>query len=145
MGFRQFYPNHSVIRSLVLMHQQKILQQMLHVAQLAEDDYGSVQCIAHEAIGLSQAFPIIINMSSPMRATTFPSQVETMLTQYQGGGGYSTNSTWSTAGSSHGQPCPWNCFGCGGPHPTPSTRTELMLIFDPIGRYQMFGSMLQGT
>jgi hypothetical protein len=117
-GFRHFFPDHSVIQSLVSTHQRKILQQMLQAAQQAEDDYGSTQRIAREAIGLSQAFPVGAKPGGPVRASAFPSQSETTLTRYaQGGGGYSTDSTRSTAGSSRGPPCPWNCFGCGGPHP----------------------------
>jgi hypothetical protein len=54
-----------------------------------------------------------------MLAPAFPSQAETTLTRYsQGGRGYSTDSTQSTAGSSQrGPPHRWNCFGCSGPHP----------------------------
>ena len=116
-GFRRFFPDHSVIQPLASTHQRKILQQMLRAAQQAEDDYGSTQRIAREAIGMSQAFPIVASPGTPVRAAAFPSQAETTLTRYQGGGGYSTDSTRSTAGSSRGQPRPWNCFGCGGPHP----------------------------
>jgi hypothetical protein len=117
-GFRRFFPDHSVIQLLVLMHQQKILQQMLQAAQQAEDNYGSTQHIARKAIGLSQAFPVGAKPGGPVRAPTFPSQAETTLTRYaQGGKGYSTDSTRSIAGSSQGPPRPWNCFGCGGPHP----------------------------
>jgi hypothetical protein len=117
-GFCRFFPDHSVIQSLISTQQLKILQQMLRAAQQAEDDYGSTQRIARKAIGLSQAFPVVAKLGGPVRAPAFPSKAETMLTQYaQGGGGYSTDSTRSTAGSSRGPPCLWNCFGCGGPHP----------------------------
>ncbi len=118
-GFRRFFPDHSVIQSLILTHQQKTLQQMLRAAQQAEDDYGLTQRITREAIGLSQAFPVGAKPGGPTLAPAFPSQAETTLTRYpQGGEGYSTDSTRSTAGSSRGgPPCPWNCFGCGGPHP----------------------------
>ncbi len=117
-GFRRFFPDHSVIQSLVSTQQRKILQQMLQAAQQVEDDYSSTQRIACKAIGLPQAFPVGAKPGGPIRAPAFLSQAETTLTRYaQGGGGYSTNSTWSTAGSSQGPPCPWKCFGCGGPHP----------------------------
>jgi hypothetical protein len=77
-----------------------------------------MQRIAQEAIGLSQAFPVSPKPWGPVHAPAFSSQVETTLTRYaQGGRGYSTNSTWSTAGSSRGPPRTWNCFGCSGPHP----------------------------
>jgi hypothetical protein len=91
---------------------------MLRAAQQVEEDYGSMQRIAREAIGLSQAFPVGAKPGGPVSAPAILSQAETTLTRYaQGGGGYSTNSTRSTAGSSQGPARPWNCFGCGGPHP----------------------------
>jgi hypothetical protein len=73
-----------------------MLQKMLQAAQQAEDDYGSMQHIAHEAIGFSQAFIAgAVTGGSPL-APAFPSQAETMLAHYSVGGGYSTDGSWMT-------------------------------------------------
>jgi hypothetical protein len=42
-GFQRNFPQHSVVQPLDATHQWKILQEMLQVAQQAEEDYGSVQ------------------------------------------------------------------------------------------------------
>jgi hypothetical protein len=118
MGFCQFFPNYSIIQSLNSTHQQKMLQQMLQAAQQAEGNYGSMQHIAREAIGLSQAFTAgTITGGSPL-TPAFPSQAETTLAHYLVGGGYSTDGSQVTDRSGgQGPPCTWTCFGCGSPHP----------------------------
>ncbi len=74
------------------MHQRKMLQQMLQVAQQAKDDYGSMQRIARKAIGLSQAFTAGAMTGGPPLGPAFPSQAETTLARYfPGGSGYSTD------------------------------------------------------
>jgi hypothetical protein len=42
-GFQRDFPQHSIVQPLDATHQLKILQEMLQVAQQAEEDYGSVQ------------------------------------------------------------------------------------------------------
>ncbi len=55
-GFRRCFPDHSVVQVLEGSHQRCTLQLMLKAAQQAEEDFTSMQCIACNAIGLSQAF-----------------------------------------------------------------------------------------
>ena len=57
---------------------------MLSAAQQAEDKYASTQRIAHEAIGLSQAFSAGAMPVGPALAPAFP---RTTLTHYALGGG----------------------------------------------------------
>jgi hypothetical protein len=66
---------------------------MLQAVQQAEEDYGSVQQAAREAVGLSQAF---ISGGVSVGATAFPSQAKKTLARYSPGGGHSTDSS-STA------------------------------------------------
>ncbi len=55
-GFRRNFPDHSVIQPLDAAHQRKVLQEMLQVAQTAEDDFLMITRVSREAVGLSQAF-----------------------------------------------------------------------------------------
>ncbi len=55
-GFRCLFPQHSTVQSLNATHQWKTLQEMLQAAQQAEDDFLTATRVAHEAVGLSQAF-----------------------------------------------------------------------------------------
>jgi hypothetical protein len=110
MGFRRFFPHHSVIQSLNTTHQRKILQEMLQASQQAEDDLVSVQHVAREAVGLSQAF---VTGGTSVGVAAFPSQAEKTLAQYSPGGGHSTDSS-SKVPEGGGSWYP--CFGCGGPH-----------------------------
>jgi hypothetical protein len=132
-GFRRFFPDHSVIQLLNSTHQRKTPQQMLQAAQQEEDNYGSTQRIAREAIGLSQAFPVGAAPGGPTLAPAFPSQAETTLTCYSpGGGGYSTDTTRaSTGGGSRGPPHPWNCFCCGRPHPYSEYKNGKHIVICP--------------
>ncbi len=75
-GFCWFFPHHSVVQTLNATHQKKILQEMLQAAQQAEDDLVSVQCVAHEVVGLSQAF---VTGGTSVGVAAFPSQAEKTL------------------------------------------------------------------
>ena len=55
-GFCPNFPNHSVVQSLNAGHQQKVLQEMLQAAQLANDDFLMITRVSCEAVGLSHAF-----------------------------------------------------------------------------------------
>jgi hypothetical protein len=55
-GYRQYFPQHSLVQLLNATHQQKTLQAMLQAAQQAKDDLLSIQRVAREVMGLSQAF-----------------------------------------------------------------------------------------
>ncbi len=129
-GFRWNFPQHSIIQPLDTMHQQKILQEMLQVAQQAEEDYGSVQRAAREAVGLSQAF---VSGGASVGATAFPSQAKKTLVHYSPGGGHSTNgsSTAPHGGKRNGNVGLWPCFGCGGPHPWSEYRDGKHVILCP--------------
>jgi hypothetical protein len=116
-GFRRFFPGYSNVQSLNATHQRKVLQEMLQAAQQAEDDLASVQRVAREAVGLSQAF---VSSGSSVASTAFPSQAEKTLAKYsyQGSGASTDGSRASeSAGSKNGKVGLWPCFGCGGPHP----------------------------
>ena len=90
---------------------------MLQAAQQAEDDFLTVTCIAREAIGLSQAFSSTATRGVGNQATAgaYPSQAETTLNRYSGGGGYSTDGS-TPSGGGKGKRV-YSCFGCSGPHP----------------------------
>jgi hypothetical protein len=76
MGFRWFFPHHSVVQSLNATHQRKILQEMLQAARQAEGDLVSVQRITRKAVGLSQAF---VTGGTSVGVAAFPSQAEKTL------------------------------------------------------------------
>jgi hypothetical protein len=65
MGFCRCFPDHSVVQALDGSHQRRTLQLMLKAAQQAEDNLTSMQRIARNAIGLSQAFPTAHNRVKP--------------------------------------------------------------------------------
>ncbi len=113
-GFRHCFPNHSIVQALNGSHQRRTLQLMLKAAQQAEDNFTSTQCIAHNAIGLSQAFLAIGHATGSNQALTLPSQAETTLSWYSPWGGRSTK---SAAGQGMRSARPLACYGCGGPHP----------------------------
>ncbi len=115
-GFHQNIPQHSVIQPLDATHQQKILQEMLQAAQQAEEDNGSVQQAAREAVGLSQAF---VSGGASVGATAFPSQAKKTLAHYSPGGEHSRDGSSMPphGGKRNGKVGLWPCFGCGSPHP----------------------------
>ena len=51
IGYRQNFPQHSVVQLLVAAHQRKTLQAMLQAAQQAEDNLLAIQRISREAMG----------------------------------------------------------------------------------------------
>jgi hypothetical protein len=105
---------------------------MLQAAQQAEDDYGSTQHIACEAIGLSQAFTASAVTGEPPLASAFPSQAETTLAHYLAGGGYSIDGSWVTDRSGRqGPPHTWTCFSCGGPHPYSEYKNSNHVVICP--------------
>jgi hypothetical protein len=90
---------------------------MLQAAQQAEDDLVSVQRIAREAVGLSQAF---VSGGLSVASAAFPSQAEKTLAKYSyKGSGASTDGSRASdsVGGKNGKVGLWPCFGCGGPHP----------------------------
>ncbi len=112
-GFWQYFPAHSVVQLLNATHQQKTLQSMLQAAQQAEDNLHAVQCIAREAVGMSQAFHAGATRGIPIVAGAFPSQAKKTLTHYSGDSKSLAASNTLCGGGLR----PWSCFGCGGPHP----------------------------
>ncbi len=116
-GLCRLFPWHSTVQSLNAAHQWKTLQEMLQAAQQAEDDFLTVTCVARKAVGLSQAFPATATggVGNQETAGAFPSQAETTLTRYSGGGGYSADGS-TPLGGGKGKRV-YSCFGCGGPHP----------------------------
>ncbi len=113
-GFRCCFPDHSIIQALDGSHQHRTLQFMLKAAQQAEDDFTSMQRIARDAVGLSQAFPVIGHATGSNQALALPSQAKTTLSRYSPRGGGSTE---SAAGQGARTARPLACYGCGGPHP----------------------------
>jgi hypothetical protein len=87
---------------------------MLKAAQQAEDNFTSMQRIACNSIGLSQAFLAIAHATGSNRAMALPSQAKTTLSQYSPWGGRPTK---SAAGQGMRTARPVACYGCGGPHP----------------------------
>jgi hypothetical protein len=76
----------------------------------------SVQRIAREAVGLSQAFA---SGGLSVASAAFPSQVEKTLLKYSyQGSGASTDGSRAldSVGGKNGKVGLWPCFGCGGPH-----------------------------
>jgi hypothetical protein len=116
-GYRQYFPQHSVVQSLNAAHQRKTLQAMLQAAQQAEDDLLAVQRIAREAMGLSQAFHAgAVAGGATQIVGAYPSQAEQTLRRYPQEGGQGPSTPMGTRGSPSGNRG-WTCFGCGGPHP----------------------------
>jgi hypothetical protein len=116
-GFCRLFPQHSVVQPLNAAHQTKALQAMLKAAQQAKDDFMMVTRVAHEAVGLSQAFLTNATSGGVRPAGVFLSQAETMLNRYSGGSGHSTDgSATSVSGGGRGKQF-FACHGCGGPHP----------------------------
>ncbi len=113
-GFRRCFPDHSIVQVLDGSHRRRTLQLMLKAAQQAEDNFMSTQRIAHNAIGLSQAFPVIGHATGSNQALALPSQAETTLSRYSPRGGHSTK---SAAGQGARTARLLACYGCGGPHP----------------------------
>jgi hypothetical protein len=113
-GFCHCFPDHSIIQALDGSHQRRTLQLMLKAAQQAEDAFTLMQCIARDAIGLSQAFPVIGHATGSNQALALPSQAETTLSRYSPRGGCSTK---SAAGQGTRTARPLACYGCGGLHP----------------------------
>jgi hypothetical protein len=89
-GFCHCFPDHSIAQALDESHQRHTLQLMLKAAQQAEDNFTLTQCIARNAIGLSQAFPAIAHATRSNQAMALPSQAETTLSRYSPRGGRPT-------------------------------------------------------
>ena len=104
----------SIIQALDGSHQRHTLQLMLKAAQQAEDDFTSMQRIARDAIGLSQAFPVIGHATGSNQALALPSQAKTTLSWYSPRRGRLTK---SAAGQGTRTARPLACYGCEGPHP----------------------------
>jgi hypothetical protein len=116
-GFCRLFPQYSTVQSLNTAHQLKTLQEMLQATQQAKDDFLTVTRVARKAVGLSQAFSATTTGGVGNQATAgayYPSQAETTLTRYSGGGGYSTDGTTPSGGGESKRV--YSCFGCGGPH-----------------------------
>jgi hypothetical protein len=113
-GFCRYFPQHSVVQLLNVTHQRKTLQAMLQATQQAEDDLHAIQCIAREAVGMSQAFHASATGGLQTVAGAFPSQAEMTLTRYS-----SDSKSQAASHPPHGSGLqrPWSCFGCGRPHP----------------------------
>ncbi len=79
-GCRRYFPQHSIVQLLNAAHQKKTLQAMLQAAQQAEDDLLAVQCVAQEAMGLSQAFHAgAVAGGATQIIGAYPSQAEQTL------------------------------------------------------------------
>jgi hypothetical protein len=116
IGFRCYFPQHSIVQLLNATHQRKTLQAMLQAAQQAEDDLHAVQRVAQEAVGLSQAFHASGTGEVQPTAPAFPSQAEKTLAGYLLDKGSLAASPPGTH-SNHGTQRTWTCFSCSGPHP----------------------------
>ena len=117
-GFHRLFPQHSTVQSLNAAHQWKTLREMLQAAQQAEDDFLTVTRIARKAVGLSQAFSATTtggDLGNQATAGAYPSQAETTLTRYSGGGGYSTDGSTPSGGGESKRV--YSCLSCGGHHP----------------------------
>jgi hypothetical protein len=113
-GFCRYFPQHSVVQLLNTTNQQKTLQAMLQAAQQAKDDLHTVQRVAQEVVGMSQAFHASATGGLQTAASAFPSQAKKTLTCYSLDRNLPAVSHSPCGG---GTQCPWSCFGCGGPHP----------------------------
>jgi hypothetical protein len=90
---------------------------MLKAAKQAKDDFMMVTLVAHEAVGLSQAFPTNTTGIGVRPTGAFPSQAKTMLNRYFGGSGRSTDGSATSASGGGRSKQFFACHGCGGPHP----------------------------
>ncbi len=115
-GFCHLFPQHSTLQCLNTAHQLKTLQGKLQAAQQAEDDFLTVTHVACEATSLSQAFLAAAagGVGTQGTAGAYPSQAKTILTQYSGGRGYSTDGSTASGGGEGKQA--YSSFGCSGPH-----------------------------
>jgi hypothetical protein len=113
-GFRRCFPDHSIVQVLDGSHRRRTIQLMFKAAQQAEDDFTLMQRIACNAIGLSQAFPVIAHVTGSNQAMALPSQTKMTLSQYSPRGGRPTKSA-ASQGARTARPLA--CYGCGGPHP----------------------------
>ncbi len=87
-GYRWYFLQHSLVQLLNATHQWKTLQAMLQAAQQAKDDLLSVQRVAREAMGLSQAFHAgAVAGGPPPTAGVYPSQAEKTMQGYSPEGG----------------------------------------------------------
>jgi hypothetical protein len=114
IGFRRYFPAHSVVQLLNTTHQRKTLQTMLQAAQQAEDNLHAIQRVAQEVVGMSQAFHAGAAGGIQTVAGAFPIQAETTLMHYSSDGKSQAASHPPHGGSLQH---PWSCFGCGRPHP----------------------------
>jgi hypothetical protein len=134
-GYRQYFPQHSVVQSLNATHQRKTLQAMLQAAQQAEDDLHAVQRVAREAVGLSWAFHVSASGGVHQDAGVFPSQAKKTLARYSPSGEYSPTDGFpaATSGNRGAQTSTraWNCFGCGGLHPYSELRDGTHIVICP--------------
>jgi hypothetical protein len=114
--YHRYFPQHSIVQLLNAAHQQKTLQAMLQAAQQAKDNLLTVQRVAREALGMSQAFHAgTVLGGTPPTAGVYPSQAEKTLTRYSLDGGSAAASSSGPCGNRGGQRT-WTCFGCGKPH-----------------------------
>ncbi len=107
---------------------------MLQAAQQAKDNLHAVQCVPHEAVGLSQGFHASAYGGLPQAAGAFPSQAEKTLARYLPGGNYPTDGPPAAMGGNQGARNSlriWNCFGCGRPHPYLELRDGTHVVICP--------------
>ena len=97
--FHCLFAQHHVVQSFNASHQQKVLQQILLAAQQAEDNLVLVKCVAHEVVGLSQAF---VSGGSSVALGVYLSQAKKTLARYsyQGSGCTSTDGSRVSDGGS---------------------------------------------
>jgi hypothetical protein len=94
-SFRRLYPAHATTHRLDATYQRQQLSIILSAAQAAEDEVHQVQDIARSLV--DQGF---FSMAyGGQQISAYPSQAETTLSQYTGGGG--------------GGRKPSFCWGCG--------------------------------
>jgi hypothetical protein len=128
------FPKHSDVQPLDAAHQRKVLQEMLKVAQSAEDDLIATQRIAREAVGLSQGFLANFQGGGGLKSPivgAYPSQAEDTIRSYAPGGGQSTDGSASTPGGDRRGRRPFACHGCGGPHPWTEFRNGEHVVVCP--------------
>ncbi len=127
-GFHCCFQDHSIVQALDGSHQHRTLQLMLKAAQQAKDDFTSTQPIARNAIGLSQAFPVIGHATGSNQALALPSQAKTTLSRYSPRGGRSTE---PAAGQGARTARPLAYYGCGGVHPWSEYQQRSYVIICP--------------
>jgi hypothetical protein len=111
--FRRNYKDYVLAHDLQASYQRSKFPAILSAMQMSEDEVKSITAIAQNSVG-GQAFHT--------NAMAFPSQAETTLTRYSGGGGYKSDGGSSIRGyclddtrQSLGKDD--SCFGCKGIHP----------------------------